>query len=88
VLPTQCPRHSDEAGRADARLPLDGLAVRVNYGFYMIGLSNMDADKGPQFAIAEGAGLVRYPIGLQQQPPRHPCHGKWLARRVRLRRCV
>ena len=69
-------------------VPLAGLAVKVTPGFYLIGLSNHGGGQGAQSSIAEGARLVRHPGGLQQQPPRHPCHGKRLARRARLRRCV
>jgi hypothetical protein len=45
VLPKERSRHSDEAGRADARRAARRARGEGHYGFYMIGQSNMDADK-------------------------------------------
>jgi hypothetical protein len=45
VLPTERSWHSDEAGRADARRAARRARGEGHYGFYMIGQSNMDADK-------------------------------------------
>ena len=67
-------------------VPLAGLAVKVTNGFFLIGLSTVDADTRSQSAIAQGARLVRHSGRLQQQPPRHPRHRKGHARRPRFRR--
>ena len=67
-------------------VPLAGLAVKVTSGFFLIGLSSSDCRPRAQSATAQGARLVRYSGGLQQQPPRHPGDRKGHARRPRVRR--
>ena len=52
--------------------PLAGLAVKVTPGFYLIGLSNLDADKERNLQLLKERWLVRHPRGLQQQSPRDP----------------
>ena len=65
-------------------VPLAGLAVKVTPGFYLVGLSNQEADKDRNLQLLKER-LVRHPGGLQQQPPRHHRPGKRAARRPRLR---
>ena len=69
-------------------VPLAGLAVKVTAGFFLIGLSAVEADKRAQYSAAQGARLVRHSDRLQQQPPRHPRDGEGHARRACLRRGV
>ena len=69
-------------------VPLAGLAVEGHARLLSDRPVQPGRGQGAQSSIAEGARLVRHPGGLQQQPPRHPRHGKGPARRSRLRRCV
>ena len=66
--------------------PLAGLAVKVTNGFFLIGLSAVDADLQRNIAVAQGTGVVRYSHRLHQRRPRHPGDGKRPAGRSRLRR--
>ncbi len=68
--------------------PLAGLAVKVTDGFFLVGLSNVDADRYAQPAAPEGALVVRRAAGLCQPAPRHHRHRKGQPRRARLQRRV
>ena len=43
-------------------LPLAGLAIKVTPGFYMIGLSNLDADKARNLQFLNERGWVDIPV--------------------------
>ena len=43
-------------------VPLAGLAVKVTPGFYMIGLSNMDADKDRNMQLLKGRPWIDIPV--------------------------
>jgi hypothetical protein len=69
-------------------VPLAGLPVKVKPGYYLIGLSNVEADKDRNLQLLKERSMVRYPGGLRQQPPRHSLDGKRHAGRARVCRCV
>ena len=66
--------------------PLAGLAVKVTDGFFLVGLSNVEADRVAQHPASEGALVVRRAAGLCQPAPRHHRHREGPARRARLQR--
>ena len=57
----QRPRHSDEAGRADQRAARRARG-EGHYGFYMIGPSNMDADKGRNLQLLKERAWFDIPV--------------------------
>ena len=68
--------------------PLAGLAVKVTNGFFLIGLSAVDADLQRNIQLLKEQTLVRHPDRLQQWRPRHSGAGERPARRPRFRRCL
>jgi hypothetical protein len=84
----QRPRHSDEAGRADAQRAARRARGEGRYGFYMIGLSNMDADKDRNMQLLKERAWFDIPVVYSNNRRAILGHGKRLVRQARLRRCV
>ena len=68
--------------------PLAGLAVKVTNGFFLIGLSAVDADLQRNVQLLKERQWFDIPSRLCQWRPRDPGDGKGSARRPRLRRSL
>ena len=68
--------------------PLAGLAVKVTDGFFLVGLSNVEADRVAQYPALEGTLVVRRAAGVCQSAPRHHRHREGPAGRARLQRSL
>ena len=50
-------------------MPLAGLAVKVTPGFYLIGLSNQEADKERNLQLLKERGWFDIPVTADNQRP-------------------
>ena len=69
-------------------VPLAGLAVKVTNGFYMIGLSNMDADQERNLQLLKERDWVDVLVVYNNNRRAVPRHGKRHTRRTCVRQWV
>jgi hypothetical protein len=68
--------------------PLAGLAVKVTDGFFLVGLSNVDADRARNIQLLKERSWFDVPSGVRQPAPRHHRHREGRPGRAGVWRCV